>query len=224
MLRNSLQTILGVLRDNLWRFVRPNDAKTPCWLRLWMVKIANGIFPLIPHHRHTPGMDPGCLSRGFIQHRGDSFQQVELTQTKLIKKTDNSKQRNLHFRLSRVLCWSSQTPLYMQKYKSQQIQRFGFVQKINIEKQSIHMKNRWQPLTVFFKKKSLLFQIFPQVLSLATPSHCPSLCWWWLIWSLQNDAKMLKNDWNPCTLVLIWEYSARAIQWIPTWQRLDGWQ
>ena len=26
------------------------------------------------------------------------------------------------------------------------------------------------------------------------------------------------------TLVLIWEYSAEAIQWIPTWQGLDGFQ
>ena len=33
-----------------------------------------------------------------------------------------------------------------------------------------------------------------------------------------------KNDWNPGTWILIWEYSARAIQWIPTWQVLDGFQ
>ena len=36
--------------------------------------------------------------------------------------------------------------------------------------------------------------------------------------------KNLKNNWNPCTWVLIWEYSARAIQWIPTQQGLDGFQ
>ena len=33
--------------------------------------------------------------------------------------------------------------------------------------------------------------------------------------------KMLKNDRNPAKWVLIWEYSAWAIQWIPTWQGLD---
>ena len=36
--------------------------------------------------------------------------------------------------------------------------------------------------------------------------------------------KWLKNDWNPGTWELIWEYSARPIQWIPTWQGLDGFQ
>ena len=36
------------------------------------------------------------------------------------------------------------------------------------------------------------------------------LCCWWLIWSKQNDAKNLKNDWNPSTWVLTWKYSARA--------------
>ena len=33
-----------------------------------------------------------------------------------------------------------------------------------------------------------------------------------------------ENGWNPGTWVLIREYSARAIQWIPTWQGLDGFQ
>ena len=42
-----------------------------------------------------------------------------------------------------------------------------------------------------------------------------------LIWAIRNDAKNLKNDWNPGTWVLIWEYPARAIQWIPTWQSLN---
>ena len=50
------------------------------------------------------------------------------------------------------------------------------------------------------------------------------ICCWWLIWPKQNDAKTLKNDWNPGTRVLIWEYSARAIKWIPTWQGLDNFQ
>ena len=36
--------------------------------------------------------------------------------------------------------------------------------------------------------------------------------------------KNLKYDWNPCIWVLIWEHSSRAIQWIPTWQGLDGFQ
>ena len=36
--------------------------------------------------------------------------------------------------------------------------------------------------------------------------------------------KKLKTDWNPGMWVLIWEYSARAIQWIPTWQGLEDFQ
>ena len=31
-------------------------------------------------------------------------------------------------------------------------------------------------------------------------------------------SKKQKNDWNPGKWVLVWEYSVRAIQWIPTWQ------
>ena len=34
----------------------------------------------------------------------------------------------------------------------------------------------------------------------------------------------LKNYWNSDTGVLIWENSARAIRWIPTWQGLNGFQ
>ena len=45
-----------------------------------------------------------------------------------------------------------------------------------------------------------------------------------LIWPIQNDAKKLKNDWNPGKWVLIWKYIARAFQWIPTWQGLDDFQ
>ena len=40
----------------------------------------------------------------------------------------------------------------------------------------------------------------------------------------QNDAKIRKKDWNPGTWVLISEYSARAIEWILTWQGIDGFQ
>ena len=32
----------------------------------------------------------------------------------------------------------------------------------------------------------------------------------------------MENDWNPGTWVLIWVYSAGAIQWVPTWQGVDG--
>ena len=38
---------------------------------------------------------------------------------------------------------------------------------------------------------------------------------------------LLKPYWKwlkPWHMVLIWEYSARAIQWIPTWEGLDGFQ
>ena len=34
--------------------------------------------------------------------------------------------------------------------------------------------------------------------------------------------KNLKNDWNPGTYVLLYEYSARAIQWIPLQQGSEG--
>ena len=43
-------------------------------------------------------------------------------------------------------------------------------------------------------------------------------------WQMQHDAKKLKNDWNPYTWGLIWEYSARAFKWIPTWQGGDRFQ
>ena len=33
-----------------------------------------------------------------------------------------------------------------------------------------------------------------------------------------------ENDRNPAKWVLIWEYSARAIKWIPRWQGLDDFQ
>ena len=36
--------------------------------------------------------------------------------------------------------------------------------------------------------------------------------------------KNIKNDQNPGKWVLIWQYSTRAFQWIPTWQGLDGFQ
>ena len=37
------------------------------------------------------------------------------------------------------------------------------------------------------------------------------LCWWWLIWPIQNDANNLKNDWNPGTWVVIWECSQQEL-------------
>ena len=51
-----------------------------------------------------------------------------------------------------------------------------------------------------------------------------SLCYWWLVWPIQNNAKYLKTDWNPGIWILIWEYSVRAIQWIPMWQGSNGFQ
>ena len=36
--------------------------------------------------------------------------------------------------------------------------------------------------------------------------------------------KNMKNDWNPGIWVLIWKYSARAFQWIPSWHSLDVFQ
>ena len=50
------------------------------------------------------------------------------------------------------------------------------------------------------------------------------LCCCWLIWPIQNLKKTYKKGWNPVIWVLIWEYSARALQWIPTWQGLDDFQ
>ena len=47
-----------------------------------------------------------------------------------------------------------------------------------------------------------------------------------LVANLDNTkwCKNLKNDWNPGKWVLILEYSSPAIQWIPTWQGLNGFQ
>ena len=39
---------------------------------------------------------------------------------------------------------------------------------------------------------------------------------------IQNDAKNLKIFWNPGTWVLIWQFSATAIQSLPTWQGRYG--
>ena len=53
-----------------------------------------------------------------------------------------------------------------------------------------------------------------------------NVCWWWLIWPIQKYTQKTLQHWlNPLhTCVLIWEYSARAFQWIPTWQGLDSFQ
>ena len=59
--------------------------------------------------------------------------------------------------------------------------------------------------------------------SMYSCSQYPSCCCW-LIWPMQDDAKHLKDDWNHGTWVLIWEFSGRAILWIPTWQGYDGFQ
>ena len=47
-----------------------------------------------------------------------------------------------------------------------------------------------------------------------------------LVANLANTkwCKKLRNDWNHDVWVLIWEYSARAMQWIQTWQGSDAYQ
>ena len=55
-------------------------------------------------------------------------------------------------------------------------------------------------------------------------THHQPLCYWWLIWPIPKIQKKLENDWDPGTWVLIWEYSSKAIQWIPTWQGLEDFQ
>ena len=47
-----------------------------------------------------------------------------------------------------------------------------------------------------------------------------------LVAHLANTKRCKKHEmWlNPGIWVLIWEYSVRAIQWIPTWPGLDGFQ
>ena len=42
--------------------------------------------------------------------------------------------------------------------------------------------------------------------------------------TFRSICKTLENDWNPGTWLLIWEWSVRAIQWIPTRHGLDGFQ
>ena len=49
----------------------------------------------------------------------------------------------------------------------------------------------------------------------------PLACFW-LIWSIQNNVKKQKNDWNPGKWVLVCSYWMRAFLWIPTWLELDG--
>ena len=58
------------------------------------------------------------------------------------------------------------------------------------------------------------------------PADCyiNPLCCWWLLRSILNDAKIVKNDRNPGKWVLIREYSSRAFQWIPTWKGFDDFQ
>ena len=50
-------------------------------------------------------------------------------------------------------------------------------------------------------------------------------CCWWLIWSLQNDAKIPEKwlkPWYMGTHLRV--YSTRAFRWIPAWQGLNGFQ
>ena len=48
------------------------------------------------------------------------------------------------------------------------------------------------------------------------------LCCWWLIFPMQNDTKKAEKWQTLAHMVLIWENSAWAFQWIPTWQGLNG--
>ena len=41
------------------------------------------------------------------------------------------------------------------------------------------------------------------IVSLVVVFHINPLCCWWLIWPIQNEAKKLKNNWNPGIWVLI---------------------
>ena len=77
---------------------------------------------------------------------------------------------------------------------------------------------RWRPQT-FSRRMSPLPRLLMTPLHVSYPLSC-----WWLIWWVQNDAKNMENDRNPGKWVLIWEYSMRAIQWIPTWQGLSVFQ
>ena len=60
-------------------------------------------------------------------------------------------------------------------------------------------------------------------------AHCRAYIYFTLMLLVANlantkKAKNTKNYLNPGKWVLIWEYSARAFQWIPTWQGLDFFQ
>ena len=74
----------------------------------------------------------------------------------------------------------------------------------------------------------LMFNPFPsQVLRVSGNFEPNSLTLMLLLANLANTKlckKKLRNYWNPGIWVLIWKYSTRAIQWIPTWQGLDVFQ
>ena len=69
-------------------------------------------------------------------------------------------------------------------------------------------------LKVNDNSKNILYPMFSNLYLFNVRCECLPLYCWWLIMPIQNNAKV----WNPGTWVLIWEYKARAIQWIPTWQ------
>ena len=87
----------------------------------------------------------------------------------------------------------------------------------------------WAPLIqkgVANKHNTSYFLLYPSFPYLNYPLFVrdfhPVCCW--LILPIQNDAKNLKSDRDLGTWVLICEFSARAFQWIPIWQDLDGFQ
>ena len=50
-----------------------------------------------------------------------------------------------------------------------------------------------------------------------------TVCCWWLIWTKQNNLKKCRKRLELCCkLVLIWWCSAKAVEWIPTWQGLGN--
>ena len=78
----------------------------------------------------------------------------------------------------------------------------------------------WQGLGVFQKSFSILVLCMKEAFALE------GLTLIQLVANLANTkwCKNLKNDWNSGTWVLIWEYSVRAIYWLPIWQGLGGFQ
>ena len=109
----------------------------------------------------------------------------------------------------------------------------SFIYHVNVNYKHLHIQvsgrveryNQW--VTKMGWQEWVL--LFPIHIWECVPTHIwkaiiQPLCYWWLIWAIQNDANNLKNDWTPGIRVLIWEYLARAIKRIQAWQGLDDFQ